>query len=124
MKKLAILTLVIDNYGTKLQSYALCKVIESFNLVEPEVVNLQETWHGRTVKVSKKEHLLEVIKTYKLRSIKKILDFIRWNYQYKIIRGDERFKSIDARKKELFVEFDSRIPYTKTEYSLDDVRAG
>jgi len=124
MKKLAILTLVIDNYGTKLQSYALCKVIESFNLVEPEVCNLQETWQGGTVRISKIGHLLNVLKTYELKSFKKILDFIRWRYQYMIIMGDERLKSIVKRKKELFVEFDSKIPYTKTEYSHDDVRAG
>ena len=52
MKKLANLTLVINNYGTKLQSYALCKAIKKLNLVDPEVINLQGSWHGSTVKIS------------------------------------------------------------------------
>ena len=85
MKKLAILTLVINNYGTKLQSYALCKAIKSLNLVEPEVVNLQGAWHGSTVKISRKKQLIDVLKTYKLKSIKKIYDFVRFSYEYKKI---------------------------------------
>ena len=86
MKKLADLTLVINNYGTKLQSYALCRAIKSLNLVEPEVIRLQGSWHGKSVKISRKKQLIDVLKTYKLKSLKKIIDFIRWSYQFKIIR--------------------------------------
>ena len=123
MKKLANLTLVINNYGTKLQSYALCKAIKKLNLVEPEVINLQGSWHGSTVKISRKKQLLDVLKTYKLKSIKKILDFVRWSYQFKIIRQNaESFE--DAKKDALFLQFDKLIPYSKEVYTLDDVRAG
>lgn len=125
MKKLAILTLVINNYGTKLQSYALCKAIKSLNLVEPEVVNLQGSWHGSSVKISRKKQLIDVLKTYKLKSFKKILDFVRWTYQFKIIRKNaDLFKGTNARKEELFLKFDSGIPYSKEVYTLEDVRTG
>lgn len=125
MKKLANLTLVINNYGTKLQSYALCKAIKKLNLVEPEVINLQGSWHGSTVKISRKKQLLDVLKTYKFKSIKKIIDFVRWSYQFKIIRQHaESFKEADAKKEALFAKFDEHIPYSKGVYTLEEVRAG
>lgn len=125
MKKLGILTLVINNYGTKLQSYALCKAIKSLNLVEPEVVTLQGSWHGKSVKISRKKQLIDVLKTYKLKSIKKIFDFVRWSYQFKVIRKNgDAFKDATIRKDNLFHEFDVRIPYSKEIYTLDDVRNG
>lgn len=125
MKKLADLTLVINNYGTKLQSYALCKAIKSLNLVEPEVITLRGAWHGKTVKISRKKQLLDVLKTYKLRSIRKILDFVRWSYEFKIIRQNaSSFKDADAKKDALFSKFDVHIPYSKEVYTLEDVRAG
>ena len=125
MKKLANLTLVINNYGTKLQSYALCKAIKSFNLVEPEVINLYDSWHGTNVKISRKKQLIDVLKTYKLKSFKKIIDFIRWQYWFKIIRKNAAsFKVSNTRKDDLFLNFDRNIPYTKKIYSLDDIRGG
>jgi len=125
MKKLADLTLVINNYGTKLQSYALCKAIKSLNLVEPEVITLRGAWHGKTVKISRKKQLLDVLKTYKLRSIRKILDFVRWSYEFKIIRQNASlFKDADAKKNALFLMFDEHIPYSKEVYTLEDVREG
>jgi len=125
MKKLANLTLVINNYGTKLQSYALCKAIKSLNLVEPEVINCQDSWHGTNVKISRKKQLIDVLKTYKLKSLKKIIDFIRWQYQFKVIRKNAAsFKDSNDRKDELFLNFDKNIPYTKKVYSLDDIRGG
>ena len=125
MKKLADLTLVINNYGTKLQSYALCKAIRSLNLVEPEVIILQGAWHGKTVKISRKKQLLDVLKMYKLRSIRKILDFVRWSYEFKIIRQNASlFKDADAKKNALFLKFDEHIPYSKEVYTLEDVREG
>ncbi len=125
MKKLADLTLVINNYGTKLQSYALCKAIRSLNLVEPEVIILQGAWHGKTVKISRKKQLLDVLKTYKLRSIRKIIDFVRWSYEFKIIRQNaSSFKDADAKKNALFLKFDEHIPYSKEVYTLEDVREG
>lgn len=125
MKKLADLTLVINNYGTKLQSYALCKAIKSLNLVEPEVITLRGAWHGKTVKISRKKQLLDVLKTYKLRSLRKILDFVRWSYEFKIIRQNaSSFKDADAKKNALFLKFDEHIPYSKEVYTLEDVREG
>lgn len=125
MKKLADLTLVINNYGTKLQSYALCKVIESLNLVDPEVISLQGGWHGKNVKISRKKQLLDVLKTYKLRSFRKIIDFVRWSCEFRIIRKSiASFRDSVTKKDDLFRKFDENIPYSKRVYSLDDVRAG
>lgn len=125
MKKLAVLTLVINNYGTKLQSYALCKALKSLNLVDPEVITLQGGWHGKNVKISRKKQLLDVLKTYKLRSFRKILDFVRWSYEFRIIRKNiASFRDSVAQKDELFRKFDENIPYSKTVFSLEDVRAG
>lgn len=125
MKKLAILTLVINNYGTKLQSYALARAIKSLGLAGPEVINLQGSWHGKTVRISRKKQLLDVLKTYKLKSFKKIIDFVRWNYEFKVIRQNgDSFVASNSRKDALFLEFDKLIPYSKRTYSLEDVRGG
>ena len=103
MKKLADLTLVINNYGTKLQSYALCKAIESLNLVDPEVISLQGGWHGKNVKISRKKQLLDVLKTYKLRSFRKIIDFVRWSCEFRIIRKSiASFRDSVTKKDDLF----------------------
>ncbi|MBO6254346.1 MAG: polysaccharide pyruvyl transferase family protein [Bacteroidaceae bacterium] len=125
MKKIADLTLVINNYGTKLQSYALCKAIKSFGLVEPEVINLKGAWHGSTVKISRKKQLVDVLKTYKLKSFKKIYDFVRFGYQYKKIRENaDAYKGDVQRQEELYAEFDKHISYSNDVYTLEDVRAG
>ena len=125
MKKIADLTLVINNYGTKLQSYALCKAIKSFGLVEPEVVRLKGSWHGRNVRISRKKQLIDVLKTYKLKSFKKIYDFLRFGYQYRIIRKNaEAFRGAVAKQGELYLKFDENIPYSKEVYTLEDIRAG
>ena len=125
MKKLAILTLVINNYGTKLQSYALCKAIKSLNLVEPEVINLRDSWHGKTVKISRKKQLIDVLKTYKLKSLRKIIDFVTWSYEFRIIRKNGAdFREMVSKKDDLFLKFDERIPYSKDVYTLEDVRSG
>ena len=108
-----------------MQSYALCRAIRSFNLVEPEVVNLKDSWHGTNVKISRKKQLIDVLKTYKLKSFKKIVDFIRWQSQFKAIRKNAGFfNESNARKDELFLNFDKNIPYTNKVYSLDDIRGG
>lgn len=125
MKKIAILTLVINNFGTKLQSYALCKAIKSFNLVEPEVVRLKGAWGYGNVAASRKKQLIDVLKTYKLRSFKRIYDFVRFNLQYReVIKKADMFKGAVARQDELYSDFDSHIPYTKEVYPLEEVRAG
>ena len=125
MKKLANLTLVINNYGTKLQSYTLCKAIKSFGLVEPEVINLKGSWHGKNVRISRKKQLLDVLKTYKLKSFKKIFDFLRFNYEHRLIRKNiQKYKAAVDKKDTLFKQFDEKIPYSKEQYTIEDVRLG
>ena len=111
MKKIADLTLVINNYGTKLQSYALCKAIKSFGLVEPEVINLKDSWHGTNVRISKKKQLLDVLKTYKFKSFKRIYDFVKFGYQYKRIKEKaDEYKDEEQRQDDLYRAFDKHIP--------------
>jgi hypothetical protein len=125
MKKIANLTLVIRNFGNKLQSYALCKAIESFNLVEPEVIRLSDGWGYGNVASLRKKQLLDLIKTYKLKSFRRMYDFIRFNLQYKQIRkNSDVYKSAVERQTELYAKFDNEIPYTPKEFTIADVRAG
>ena len=77
MKKIANLTLVIRNFGNKLQSYALCKVIKKFNLAEPEVIRLSDGWGYGNVSSLRKKQLHDLIKTYKLKSFRRMYDFVR-----------------------------------------------
>ena len=125
MKKIANLTLVIRNFGNKLQSYALCKVIKSFNLAEPEVIRLSDGWGYGNVSSLRKKQLLDLIKTYKLKSFRRMYDFVRYNLQYRQIRkNSDLYKSAVERQTELYDKFDSEIPYTKNEFTIEDVRAG
>ncbi len=125
MKKIAIITLVIRNFGNKLQSYALCKAIKKLNMVEPEVIRLSDGWGYGNVASLRKKQLQDLIKTYKLRSFRRLYDFVRYNLQYKEIRYNaEVYKSAVARQTELYTQFDGEIPYTKDEYSVKDVREG
>lgn len=125
MKKIANLTLVIRNFGNKLQSYALCKVIKKINLAEPEVIRLSDGWGYGNVSSLRKKQLHDLIKTYKLKSFRRMYDFVRYNLQYRQIRkNSDLYKSAVERQTELYDKFDSEIPYTKNEFSIEDVRAG
>lgn len=125
MSKIANLTLVIRNFGNKLQSYALCKVIKSFNLAEPEVIRLSDGWGYGNVSSLRKKQLLDLIKTYKLKSFRRMYDFVRYNLQYRQIRKNgDLYKSAVERQTELYDKFDNEIPYTKNEFTIEDVRAG
>lgn len=125
MKKIAILTLVIRNFGNKLQSYALCKAIQSFGLVEPEVIRLSDGWGYGNVASLRKKQLFDLIKTYKLKSFKRAYDFVRYSLQYREIRKNpDVFKSAVERQTELYAKFDNEIPYTQNEFSIADVRLG
>ena len=48
MKRIGVLSLVFDNYGTRLQSYALFKILKG--IVEDdeiEFINVENTWNPR-----------------------------------------------------------------------------
>ena len=49
MKRIGILSLSFNNYGTRLQSYALCKVLKQQmqSDVEIEVIDIEDTWTNR-----------------------------------------------------------------------------
>ena len=125
MKKIAVLTLVIENYGTKLQSYALCKAIKSLGLMEPEVIRLSGAWGYGNVAAARKKQLIDVFKTYKLKAFRKIIEFIRWKLQYREIRGNAGLFEDDVEKQHgLYSAFDNNIPYTKKTYTLEEIRGG
>lgn len=113
MKKIAILTLVINNFGTKLQSYALCRTIKSFNLVEPEVINFNESWLGGSVKTDRKGQIKDVLKTYRLKSFKRFWDFLRYRYESWVIKNNKHtYEEAVRRQEKLYMEFDNSIPYS------------
>lgn len=70
MKKIAILSLVFDNYGTRLQSYALCKALGKFweETASVEVVDM-DTPFGIPKNISKKKLLVNAFKKYGLNGV-------------------------------------------------------
>lgn len=85
MKKVAIITLVLDNYGTKLQSYALCKVLNNIcsNDLNVEVVNLERTWGGKGSTRSKKQLIIDVFKHYGSSIPMRLWEIFLWEVQKK-----------------------------------------
>ncbi len=125
MKKLAIITLVINNYGTKLQSYALCKTIESFKIVEPEVISFTDSWLGSSVKTNRRKQFIDILKKYSFKSFKRLYDFIRYRNEHRVLRKTKHlYEDVVQKLDELYLLFDKEIPYSKTVYSIDDIRAG
>lgn len=122
MKKIGIITLVFHNYGTILQSYALCKVLNhiaptSFDI---KVINLKTTWGN--VPVSHSRWLLQIVRAYKIKSLLYIFKLFRWKKELKI---DKKDRSVETQKRnELFNNLCSQIPYTSQKYSPDELRNG
>lgn len=125
MKKIAVLTLVFDNYGTRLQTYALCKVLQEIVKDEAtvEVVNLEGTWGGPGSAISKKKQLLDVFKTYGIHIPARLLEVVRWKMTAKEIAKQDHSAEI-ADRSSLFEHIRSLIPYTETYYTCEDIRNG
>lgn len=124
MKRIAILTLVFYDYGTRLQSYALCKIINRiFNgTISVEVLNTESSWSIKTNVF--KFIVSSSIKSYKLGALKHIFEVFKYMCEsHRIYTGKDHTVEIKERK-DSFNNLISKIPYTSTYYSFDDIRKG
>ncbi len=122
MKKLGILTLVFYNYGTRLQSYALAKVINSLfpDELHAEIINTEGLWSER--RYIHKYLLRNSLKSYGLYSIFHLLSIFRFIMERRKMIKNDFTEEIDCRRK-AFDNFISQIPYSEY-YSFNDIRAG
>ena len=125
MKKVAIITLVLDNYGTKLQSYALCKVLNNIcsNDLNVEVVNLERTWGGKGSTRSKKQLIIDVFKHYGSSIPMRLWEIFLWEVQKKKYYQNQDTPEIRQRTQN-FKRINSQIPYTDKKYTFDEIRNG
>lgn len=123
MKHIGILTLVFDNYGTRLQSYALVKAIKCIlgEECKVNVIDLSISWGGEKKSNNGKNQLYSIITEYGIFFPRKIIEAIRWRLQSKKISDDIVKRQ---NRKILFEEFCQRIPYTSKKYTCDDLREG
>lgn len=122
MKKLGVISLVFRNYGTKLQSYALCRTIDRLagNHIETEVIRIPTLWDTRTD--IKKNLIKRSLKTYGVKAPFHILETARYILERRKIEQEDNSAELDKRIKE-FERFDANIPYTRL-YSLEEIRQG
>ena len=121
-KTIGIITLVFDNYGTKLQSFALCKVLENIGY-EPHVLNIESTW-GVNPNINKKKKLVKIILTYGIHAPSKLISYIKWKRQMAYyLNNDEIYQLLEKRAR-CFSKINGLIPYTKDYYSFQDLRSG
>ena len=122
MKKALIVTLVFDNYGTRLQSYALCKVLSKFG-VEPHVLNLEPTWGNKGSSISRVRIFKQILTSYGWRAIPKLFDWFLWMVEVRlIIRKNKNLAERYNQRKELFKSIIAQIPYTESECTCDELR--
>lgn len=123
MKKLGILTLVFFNYGTRLQSYALCKAIEKIkpSSLPFEVINIEGIWSEKVV--NKKKLLINCVSYYKTKSIKKIFYLIKWRIEDWLIKKKDHSEE-EAKRIKKFSSLIRKIPYSREKYTCTDIRNG
>lgn len=123
MKKIAILTLVFNNYGTRLQSFALCNVLKKIlkDKTEIEVINLECSWSNRNQSIS--AIAKRIMKGYGLKAIPHIIDTVSYIFQERYARVDN-INGLKQKRLSQFAEFNKFIPYTETVYKYEDLRNG
>ena len=124
MKKALIITLVFDNYGTRLQSFALCRVLSRIG-VEPHVLKLEPTWGNKGSSISRVRTLKQILKSYGWRSVPKLFDWLLWMIAVRIISMKNENRDILYKERgKLFKSIIARIPYTDDECTCEDLRNG
>lgn len=123
MKRIAIVTLVFYNYGTRLQSYALCKILNRLfkDTLSVEVLNMESSWSFKTNRF--KFIASNSIKNYKLGAIRHILEVYKYLFESRIYSSKDHTSEVSDRQKS-FNKLISKIPYTSAYYSFDDLRNG
>ena len=126
MKKIGILTFVFNNYGTILQTYALCQALKSLldeQSYSVDVINMNMEWSKRLSKSNRwKERIKNLISTYGLNAWKPFLERVKWQFERKkIIQKSD--SSLIGKRDLLFNHLKSKIPYTKL-ITCDEIRNG
>ena len=127
--RILIVTLVFYNFGTKLQTYALCLTLKRLldKDTDIQVLNTTSSWAGNASllgnrgKTSKISFLIKLFKNYKFHSFKKLLEQRKWKKESLEIGNTQSNNEKTIKRKEKFKEIDSIIPYTKY-YSHEEIR--
>ena len=124
--KIAILTLVFNNYGTRLQSYALCKVLKRLGGEDAsiKVVNMDTPWGSGARKsfVERFRKLAASFKGYGVHGFKHVAELFRWAYEYRRVNR-EKHEGLCRLRDESFGLINNKIPYTD-HFTVDEVRKG
>lgn len=124
MKKIGILTFVFNNYGTILQTYALCQILKSLldeQSYSVEVVNMNMEWSKRLSNRGG-ERIKNLVGAYGLGAWKPLYEKIKWHFDYKKLNKQDRSAEI-AKRDSLFDGLKSKIPYTSP-ISCENIRKG
>lgn len=124
MRQIAILSLVFDNYGTRLQSYALCKALHRIcgNEALVEVVDVDTPW-GITKNTSKKELLINAFKKYGIYGFTYVCQAFKWKCECRITQSRASVE-LENKRSKLFELLNGKIPYTHKHFTMDDIRKG
>lgn len=124
MRKIAILSLVFDNYGTRLQSYALCKALHRIcdDKAHVEVVNVDTPW-GKAMSISKKQLLLNAFKKYGIYGFPYVYRAFKWKYEYGIAQSRSSVE-LEHERSNMFKLLNGKIPYTHHHFTMDEIRKG
>lgn len=124
MRQIAILSLVFDNYGTRLQSYALCKALHRIcgDEAHVEVVDV-ETPFGIPKNISKKKLLINSFKKYGIYGVVYVYRTFKWVYERRITQRNASVE-LERKRSKLFELLNGKIPYTSKHFSMDDIRKG
>lgn len=123
MKKVGILTLVFQNYGTRLQSYALCKAIEKIcpKNLSVEVIDMEGMWE--TKYIDRKKLFIKSIFRYGVQCVVYIANLIRWKIQNRELNKDSHKDAWDKRGRS-FDQLISKIPYSAKKFTCEELRNG
>lgn len=123
MKYIGVLTLVFQNYGTRLQSYALSKILEKIkpNDTCVEIIDLETTWTDKPL--SYLHFGGKIVRAYKLKAIFYIFNLIRWIIENRKINKQD-YSEERQKRFSLFSSIISQIPYTKHKYTCNEIRKG
>lgn len=126
MKRIAVLSLVFDNYGTRLQSYALSKVLQKIagNKFEIDFIDIETPWDPRNERFVIVKLVCRKIKSYGFRGLYKIYELFKWFVGCRSLRKRINQKELGKKRHNLFEHIISLIPYTTQCYTCQDIRDG
>lgn len=116
--RIAIVTFCFDNFGTKLQTYALSRILSEAGM-DVSVIDMEMLWNTS----SRKEQLKRLFIEYSWKAPLVIAKKLRWFFQCWILNRQDNTELINNRKLKFKLFSKEFIPYTEY-YSCDDIRKG